>query len=339
MRKYLILTLLISVPVFAEVIEQRSNTPAAPPRVKRRPVVPQAAPAVPKPALPRGNRTFKNGAGPTGNNWSSGVDNGKPGSTGARRGEFTSEGAGQCGPGQDLWEAAGKVMSAKVIPQNKNYDLMAPGWARIAGFGTSLSCEFGSGKVSMCTSATAAAICQHFADLAGTGSLTLTPQQIKFLNGPQVKAAVNGNTYSIAFLIQHLGGASIKGKGSDIFPVLSKAKIGDLLRIDRHNGTGHSTIFQKLEPSSNQFCYWSSNTLTEGTGVQCENISSLSEVVVSRFPADLGALPGKIDKATGPWGMGKLTARRANSMKESEVRWATSLECPAGVSASPTKPE
>lgn len=329
MRLVALLLILSSGALWAEVMERRDYESPAPKPVKVAPAV-RPVPKVPAPPVVRSKKPsiFKNGAGLTGNNWSTGVAAGRPDSTGVRKGHFDLEGAGQCGEGQNLWEAAAAVMSKKVIPQNKGYDLLAPGWPRIVGSGDQVQCLFGAGKLSMCTSATAAAICQHFADMSNSGALKLTPAQLQFLNGPQVKAAINGNSYSLAFLIQHLGGASIVGKGSKIYEILTQAKTGDLLRLDRKNETGHSTIFQKVVPSTNQVCYWSSNTLTDGTGVQCENISALATVVISRFPGDLETLPAKIDKMSGPWAMGNFSVRRANKMKESEVHWASKLDCP-----------
>lgn len=265
-------------------------------------------------------KAYENGAGPTGNNWGSGDQ-----STGATPGgDFSMEGAGLCGPGQDLWTAAGNVMKNNVIPQGQGYDMGATGWAKLSQPG-GRDCSFGPGKQSMCTSATAAAFCQHFADLTNSHGLKLTDSQIAFLNGSQVRAAINGNTYSVALLFQHLGGASLEGTAAkgNIQNVLSQAKTGDVLRIDRNNGTGHSTIFQGIR--GDKFCYWTSNRGTNGVGTQCENISSLTTAVVSRFPSDLSQIPGRIDQMRSS--LGSLTIGKANATKASEVKWAQTLEC------------
>jgi hypothetical protein len=258
---------------------------------------------------------FSNGAGPTGTNWYSGDQ-----STGATPGTFDMNGSGMCGDGQDMWKAVGNVMQKGVLPPNQSYNINAPNWAKISPAGD--SCNFGPGKASMCTSATAAAFCQHISDLTAKG-LRLTPQQIEFLNGPQVKALINGNTFSMAYLYQYLGGASLHGSGGNIQSVLAQAKTGDVLKIDRTNKTGHSTIFKEVK--GNQVCYWSSNTATRGTGVQCENISSLTNAVISRFPSDLGAIPGRIDQMRSS--IAGINASQANAMKAGQVKWAAKLEC------------
>lgn len=265
-----------------------------------------------------------NGAGPTGSNWSTGVPSGAPGSTGARGMPFDLNGSGQCGAGQDLWRAAGAVMNEGVIPPGQGYNINAPNWPKMVGTAPNqLRCEFSPGKTSMCTSATAAAICQHFADLSNSGKIQLSQSQVNFLNGPQVRAAINGNTFSVAYLFQHLGGSSLHGKGQNIRSVLAQAKTGDVLRLDRTNGTGHSTIFKEIK--GDQFCYWTSNTGTNGVGVQCENLSSLTQVVVSRFPSNLSSLPGKLDHAARE--VASLNSSRANAMQASSVNWASGLEC------------
>jgi hypothetical protein len=285
---------------------------------------------------------FTNGAGPTGNNWDSGTPSGSSGSTGARGIPFDMVGAGQCGTGQDLWSAAKAVMDEGVIPSNQGYNINAPNWPKLTGTAPNqLRCDFSPGKQSMCTSATAAAICQHFASLSNSGKMQLTASQVAFLNGPQVKAAINGNTFSVAYLFQYLGGSSLHGKGGNIRETLAQAKTGDVLRIDRNNGTGHSTIFKEIR--GDQFCYWTSNTGTNGVGVQCENISALTQVVVSRFPADVAAVPARIDQMASS--LRGLNTTAANGMQASSIRWASALDCKrddgpvlhqAGTAAQPT---
>jgi hypothetical protein len=289
----------------------------------------QASPQASSPQAPKGpaenspgaKAPFSNGAGPTGTNYNSGDQ-----STGATRGgEWNSEGANQCGEGQNMWRAVGNVLKNNVLPPGQGYHINAPNWAKLDASGT--ACNFGPGKLSMCTSATAAAFCQHFADLVNMGQLRLTPDQINFLNGPQVKAAINGNTYSMALLFQQLGGSSMDGSGANIENVLKQAKTGDVLKIDRNNKTGHSTIFQKLSADGKQFCYWTSNTGTNGAGIQCENISALSRAVVSRFPSDLGNIPGRIDKMRTTPPMSNLTAAQANAATANGIQFAQTLKC------------
>lgn len=266
--------------------------------------------------------SYKNGAGETGVKWDSGTPTVK-----SPPQNFEAPDAGKCGIGQDLWGAARKVMSETVIPQHRGYNLMAPAWPHLvssAGDGGSFHCEFGGNKQSMCTSATAAALCQHFSDLLRSKAITLTPAQIRFLNSSAVKAAVNGNTFSIAKLIQGLGGRSMfSGASGGVKAVLKQARTGDLLRFDRNNGTGHSTIFKDADDV--QFCYWSSNTATMGVGVQCEYIGVISQVVVSRFPGDLNDFGAKVDNLQRTFA--GFSASVANTMGTQGLSWASQLDC------------
>jgi hypothetical protein len=216
-------------------------------------------------------------------------------------------------------------MSDNVIPPHKGYNLMAHGWPRIEGSQSQISCDFGPHKQSMCTSATAAAFCQHFVDLIREDHVQLSPQQIRFLNGPQVRAALNGNTFSVAKLIQSLGGASIySARSGGVRAVLEKAKTGDIVRFDRNNGTGHSAIYK--DQDGIQFCYWTSNTRTGGVGVQCEFIGIVSEMVISRFPSDTENLGSHIDEAQKT--LIGFSSNQANTLGPDAVSWAADLDCP-----------
>lgn len=264
---------------------------------------------------------YDNGAGSTGRKWDSGGGKGDH----VTIGNFETDRAGKCGAGQNLWEAAGKVMSDNVIPPHMGYNLMAHGWPRISGSQNDLNCDFGHNKQSMCTSATAAAFCQHLVDLVREDHVQLTPQQIQFLNGPAVRAALNGNTFSVAKLIQSLGGASIYSAHSGgVRAVLEKAKTGDIVRFDRNNGTGHSVIYK--DNDGIQFCYWTSNTRTGGVGVQCEFIGIVSEMVVSRFPGDTENLGSHIDEARKA--LLGFSSDQANTLSPDSVSWASDLDCP-----------
>jgi hypothetical protein len=264
---------------------------------------------------------YHNGAGETGVKWDSGIS--------SETKKFDTDGEGLCGQGQDLWAAVSRVMSENVIPTHKGYNLGAVGWPKLTG--GALKCDFAPGKQSMCTSATAAVLCQHFSDLMRAKAIQLTPEQIAFLNGIQVKAAINGNSFSVAKLIQHLGGQSIfSGQNGGVAAVLAQAQTGDILRIDRNNGTGHSTIFKELNGS--QFCYWASNTATKGVGVQCEYLGAISQAVVSRFPSDLEDLGSRIDSMRKS--LVGFTSAQANTLGPQSVSWAGTLDCPAEKSAS-----
>jgi hypothetical protein len=267
--------------------------------------------------------SYTNGAGPTGVKWASG---GSPGSSADTK-KFDSVGAGHCGEGQNIWAAVATVMSENVIPSRKGYDLMASAWPKMSGSQASLKCDFGPNKQSMCTSATAAALCQHFVNLVRENHIQLSAEQIRFLNGPAVKAAINGNTFSVAKLIQHLGGASLySARSGGVRAVLDKAQTGDILRFDRSNGTGHSAIFKEL--TATQFCYWTSNTGTRGVGVQCEYLGAISQMVISRFPEDVENLGPRLDEMkTALLG---FTSAQANVLGPESVTWASDLDCPSG---------
>lgn len=181
--------------------------------------------------------------------------------------------------GVSLWSSALNVVSDSVIPQGGGYNMGAGGWPKISSDGSDV--EFEPGSQSMCTSATASAFAQYIADL--NGQVDFTPEQIKYINGPIFREAFNGNTYSVAYLNQQLGGKNAIGTGAaGVKSALLKAKPGDIMKFDRSNGTGHSTIFQEIR--GDKVCYWSSNRGTKGPGTQCESMTKFTNVAVSRLP-------------------------------------------------------
>jgi hypothetical protein len=285
--------------------------------IRQQPPASQAKPS-PPPDLP----PLSNAFGPTGTRWDSGQ--------GSDGGKF--EGSGKCGPGSDLWAAAGHVMDPErnVIPPNSRYNRGAGGWPKIVqDKNENLKCDFGPGKESMCTSATAAAFCQHIVDLHNGRNFSLTSEELGFLcdKGGPAHAALNGNTNSVAYLFQLLGGESMHAEGGSQISslLLSQAKTGDVLRLDRNNGTGHSTIFQKFE--NGKVCYWSSNTRTNGVGLQCESLSVLKGVVVSRFPSNVTDFPNKVREAMRE--MKGFSSTEANKMSTNDpkIKWASSMKC------------
>lgn len=77
-----------------------------------------------------------------------------------------------------------------------------------------------------------------------------------------------------------LRGNTLSGSGS--WP-----REGDIVQINRSNGSGHSTVFAGyLKSSTGQttgVCYWSSNRGTNGYGKQCESLQRINNMIVARF--------------------------------------------------------
>ncbi|MGZ5543763.1 MAG: hypothetical protein ACXWIU_03735 [Limisphaerales bacterium] len=205
-----------------------------------------------------------------------------------------------CGAGEsgtDMWQSTANVMDKGIIPPGQGKDVHAPNRARLISRDGELVVEFGPNKVSHCSSAIMTAFYQHIADLVNSKppQMTLTGDQIRFLNGPIVTNALYGNTAAYAILNQAMGGQSMWGKNpSEMTKVLENARPGDILKFDRRNGQGHQTVFKSFD--GNKVCFWSSNQANGGVGVNCEELSTLSDVVVSRFPTDINAIPARLDK-------------------------------------------
>lgn len=207
-----------------------------------------------------------------------------------------------------MWSAAESVMKEGIIPPKSGYSLNARGWPELVKKDGKLTVNFGPGKQSMCTSASATVFMKHIADLQNAGAFQLSDEQLAYLNrswrngskadDQQVKNALNGDTNSTAMLYQYLGGESVYGykngrSQAQILEALRQAKPGDSIKFDRAVG-GHSATFKQL--SGDQFCYFTSNMNTGGVSdSRCEPISALRSIVVSRFPKDVCSLPGKID--------------------------------------------
>lgn len=227
--------------------------------------------------------------------------------------------------GVSFWNSTLSVVNESVIRGGSGYDMSATGWPKITSGARQV--DYPRSSKSHCTSATAAAFMQYITDLVAQGKLKLTSAQINFLNGEQVRAAFNGNTYSVAYFNQRLGGQNILGIGSqsEIMKALRQAKPGDTLKFDRRNGTGHSTIFQEIR--GNKVCYWSSNRKTNGPGLQCESISSLTSAAVSRFPS-AEVMPEALDRM-----MSTNSLKGAYVPTKNQVLWNSSLTCSSDASA------
>lgn len=119
-----------------------------------------SAPQSQQPPAPQ----YSTGAGPTGTNY----DTSGGTSSGATIGTFDMNASGLCGPAQDMWRAAANVMHKGTISPGKGYDIDSANWPKLSAAGD--SCNFGgSSKTSMCTSATAAAFCEHISSLMSQG--------------------------------------------------------------------------------------------------------------------------------------------------------------------------
>jgi hypothetical protein len=216
-----------------------------------------------------------------------------------------------------MWKSTLGVVNDQVIPAGRGYSMGAANTAKLSPSGQEVN--FGPGQASHCSSATGTAFLKYIADLVKSGQLHLSSAQINFLNSQGVQEAFLGTTYSMAYLIQRMGGQSMWSKLSGINEVLRQAKPGDILKFDRTGGTGHSTVFQEVR--GDKVCYWSSNKRTKGPGLQCEPISRLANVVVSRMPAAQD-IPGAIDKMIASGGL-----KGAYKPDPADMKWAHSLDC------------
>ena len=64
---------------------------------------------------------------------------------------------------------------------------------------------------------------------------------------------------------------------------ISDAIKGDFIQFWRHNGTGHSVIFNSLSEDGTEFEYWSSQRSTKGLGFNKENVSSITNFYIVRL--------------------------------------------------------
>jgi hypothetical protein len=204
-----------------------------------------------------------------------------------------------------MWKAAQSVAEEKIIPAGKGYQLAFKNWPKLSRHDGKLVVNYGSEKnqESNCTSATATALLKFLADLSNAGKITLTDDHLEFINSQSEKDAVflngiNGDSFAPALLVEALGGTNITNPRADnlaeIKTALQMARPGDILTLDRKNRSGHRTIFSRLD--GDRFCYWSSNTRTKGVGEQCESISNMTYVSVSRLPERTCRISDNLDR-------------------------------------------
>lgn len=224
------------------------------------------------------------------------------------------------------WDSAESVLKERVIPPGGGYDIASQNWPKLRRRGDKFAVEF-NGQTSMCTSATAAAFTKHISDLCNSEKLDCSDDLLKTINGPIVRNALNGNTWSFAALNAALGGQNMIGKGASVITVLKQARPGDVMKFDRSSGTGHSTIFKEID--GNKVCFWSSNTSTNGVGVKCEPLSQIVDVAVSRLPNDPAKLIANIEHLKESAPVSLMTPNNANRMPSGAVRWDSKLECPS----------
>lgn len=223
----------------------------------------------------------------------------------------------------NMWTAAMEVTEKKVIPERGGYDIKnASGRPKLRTSGGKVVVEFSPGTASHCSSATYTAFAQYCADLINSGAIDNPSALINYVNSPGIDSAFLGNTYSVAFINQQLGGYNMLGTKSkgNIADVLKQAKPGDILKFDRSNGTGHSTVFQKFDGTN--VCFWSSNKGTSGPGIKCENVSNFVDCAVSRMPTP-GALNANLKNgAPNPSG--------AYGASSGSIKWNESMVCSNG---------
>ncbi len=243
-------------------------------------------------------------------------------------GGVTSPSGPSAGTGTDLYASALSVMSEGVIPPGTRYNIGSPNWPKIRTAGGKLAVDFGGrNKECMCTSGVATAIAKHFADLSNTGKLKLEAKHVEVLNSMTFHHAINGQFASTAGLFKELGGTAIKsGGGLGMNGVFAQAKRGDIMVIDRKNGSGHSTIFNEVR--GGKACYWSCNQGSpKGPSERCESISSFSHIGITRFPQDLAGLPARLE-ALGSDRALTQAFRRSNSYPTRSVAWDSTLATP-----------
>lgn len=204
-----------------------------------------------------------------------------------------------------MWKAAQSVAEEKIIPSGSGYRLAFKNWPTLSQENGKIVVKFGSEKnrESNCTSATATALLKYLADLANAGKITLTEDHLAFINSQSEKDAVflngiNGDSFAPALLVEALGGTNVtnpkSGNQAEIQTALKMAKPGDILTLDRKNGSGHRTIFSRLD--GDRFCYWSSNTRTKGVGEQCESMGNMTYVSISRLPERTCRISDNLDR-------------------------------------------
>lgn len=173
-----------------------------------------------------------------------------------------------------------KALTEGEIGRGNGYTLRSSvGWAKLGEDG-SISIN---NKRSHCTSATHAHFLKMMGELHKSGHIQLNSRSREALNSNLFRDAWNSNGYGNGKLMEFLGGQNFTDRAS--------AKKGDFMKMDRSNGSGHTTIFSHFE--GNKVCYWSSNSSTRGVGTKCESLSGKT-LTFSRI-TDLKALQAGLD--------------------------------------------
>lgn len=184
--------------------------------------------------------------------------------------------------GNDLnalsWDVT-RALETGEIGKSKGYSMQKVGWAKMGEDG-SISVSY---KTMHCTSATHAHFLKMMGELHKKGAIKLNSQSIAALNSARFRDAWNSNGYANGKLMEMLGGQNFKD--------IAQAKKGDFMKMDRSNGTGHTTIFSHMD--GKKVCYWSANKGTRGLGVQCESMSGKT-LTFSRI-TDLQGLQAGLD--------------------------------------------
>ena len=195
--------------------------------------------------------------------------------------------AGEANDISSLMLNVAKSVGKEDIGYGNGYTLNSPvGWAQLQSDGSISGVK---GKKSHCTSATHAAFLKTIGTLSKDGLVKLSPEALKALNSTTFRDAWNSNGYGPAALIENLGGQNFKD--------LSQARPGDIMKLDRKNGSGHMTIFSHVQ--GNRICYWTSNKKTRGVQdydkkPHCESMDRMKGYVFSRI-TDVAALQRGLD--------------------------------------------
>lgn len=169
-----------------------------------------------------------------------------------------------------------KSLETDEIGRGRGFTLTkSVGWAKLERDG---EINVQGSKRSHCTSATHAALLKTLGELHKQGRIDISEHARKALNSGLFRDVWNSNGYGPAKVIELLGGQNFRD--------INEAKPGDIVKIDRANGTGHMVLFSRKD--GDKICYWSSNRRTKGLGENCEAIGR-SKFVFSRF-TDMGKL-------------------------------------------------
>ncbi len=153
-----------------------------------------------------------------------------------------------------LMLASARSLEKNEIGKGNGYTLTrSVGWAKLDANG---NIDIRGSKRSHCTSATHAAFLKTLGQLGKQGKIRIDKPAREALNSSLFRDVWNSNGYGPAKVMELLGGQNFKD------PV--QARAGDIVKIDRANGTGHMVILSSIKDG--KICYWSSNRGTQGLG-------------------------------------------------------------------------